>query len=221
MSSIKTIPKSSWSVILLIPFIVGCHTDVPISPVSNPESNINSSIAGDSKTAVKFRQYNGLERFTLQSQPDGATLEDASGQKILRLKKDSTQKIKIEDPQEQVQGYVVPANNTWKLKSSDQRLDLFILRRQKNGGYQLNTGENQLLYRLKVHDYGYEVKTASNQSLYTIKTKRGKTLLKDSNDEILLYTMPPISPMVMASFGLDTLTEAQQTALAYVLGEDL
>lgn len=204
-----------------MPLIVGCQTDVPISPVSIPNINTDSSVTVGSKTGVKFRQYNGQERFTLKSQPNGAKFVDASGQVILRLKKDSAQKIKIEDPREQVQGYVVPVNDTWKLKSPDQSQDLFILHRQKDGGYQLKTGDNQLVYRLKVQDYGYEVEMANKKSLYTIKTKRGKTLLKDSNNEILLYTKPPISPIVMASFGLDTLTEAQQTAFAYALSEEL
>ncbi|QUY45699.1 hypothetical protein [Acaryochloris marina] len=194
---------------------------MPISPISIPDIQTDSSVTVDSKSGIKFRQYNGQERFTLKSQPDGAKLVDASGQVILRLKKDSAQKIKIKDHQEQVRGYVVPVDDTWKLKSPDQSQNLFILHRQKDGGYQLKTGGNQLVYRLKIQDYGYEVEMASKQSLYTIKTKRGKTLLKDSNDEILLYTKPPISPIVMASFGLDALTEAQQTALAYALSEEL
>lgn len=201
--------------------VIGCQTGVPISPVSIPEINKDSSGAINSKTVVKFRQFNGQERFTLKSQPYGARLENASGQEILRLKKDSTQKIKIQDPQQQELGYVVPANNTLKLKSPDQNQNLFVLHRQEGGDYQLKTGDNQLVYRLKVRDYGYEIETASEKSLYKIKTKRGKTLLKDSKNEILLYTKPPISPMMMASFGLDALSEAQQTALAYALSEDL
>lgn len=207
--------------ILLVFLIVGCQTDVPISPVATPIVHNDSPVAVDLKAAIKFKQYNGQERFTLKPKSDGAKLEDASGQEILRLKQDSTQKIKIKDPQEQVLGYVVSANHAWKLKSPDQSQDLFVLRRQGDGDYQLKTGSNQLVYRLKVRDYGYEIETASKDSLYKIKTKGSKTLLNDSKGEILLYTKPPIPPVVMASFGLDALTEAQQTALAYALAQGL
>lgn len=194
------------------------------APIASP-STASSSAASNPQTHVeklKFKRDDGSEAFAIKFKADGAKLVDGSDQEIVRLKLDENQKIKIKAPDEKTLGYIISKGDYWKIENAEQTQELFVLRRQDDGDYKLEDGNDQPLYRIKARDYGFEVETTDKQSLYKIKVKGKKTSLRNANDETVLSTKSPIAPAAMASFGLDQLSQAQQAALAFAvnLAED-
>lgn len=193
---------------------------------SQPASNTASSTIASSTAAsnpqssvekLKFKRDDGSEAFSLKFKPDGAKLVDGSDQEIARLKLDESQKVKIKGPDETVLGYVVSKGGYWKIENAEQTQELFILRRQDDGDYKLEDGNDQPLYRIKARDYGFEIETPEKQSLYKVKVKGEKTSLRNASDETVISTKSPIAPAAMASFGLDQLSQEQQAALAFAV----
>lgn len=191
---------------------------VPSSTQSAPVATTNKPSASASES-IKFKQENGTEAFVLKLMPDGAKLVDATNKELARLNVDSQQKIKIKNAADQVLGYVVPENDYWKLKNADQSQELYVMRRQADGDYKLETGTNQPIYRIKARDYGFEIETPEKQSLYKVKVKEGKVSLRNANDQTVLSTKSNLAPIAIAPFGFDQLSREQQAALAYALNQ--
>lgn len=180
----------------------------PSPTASNPESSVEN---------LKFKRDDGSEAFSLKFKSDGAKLVDSSDQEIARLNLDENQKVKIKTPDETVLGYVISQDGYWKVENAEQTQELFILRRQDDGDYKLEDGNDQELYRIKARDYGFEIETPDKQSLYKIKVKGEKTSLRNASDETVISTKSPMATIAMACFGLDGLSQEQQVALAFAV----
>ena len=229
---------------LLLTLFLGCgRSPAPVAdPV--PEANVNAapvttsnpsatesapvtSVAASPGTAsdpsaastenVKFKLEGGDEAFSLKFKADGAKLEDAGGAELARLNIDATQKVKIKDANDNTLGYVVTQAGYWKVENAEQTQELFVLRRQADGDYKLETGADQSVYRIKVRDYGFEIETPQKQSLYKVKLKGEKLSLRDANENTVLYTKSKFLPIALACFGFDQLSREQQAALAYAV----
>lgn len=166
---------------------------------------------------LKFKQDNGDELFAIKFRADGAKLVDAADQEIARFTVDDQQKVKIKDPQDQVLGYIVPKDGYWKIENAAQTQELYILRRQEDGDYKLEDGADNPIYRIKVRDYGYEIETPEKQSLYKVKLRDGKVSLRNAQDVTVLSTRSEMTPIAVAAFGFDLLSQEQQAALAYAV----
>jgi hypothetical protein len=180
----------------------------PTPEVPNPDTTLNK---------IKFKLDGETEAFSFKFKPDGAKLVDARDAEMARLTVDETQKIKIKNPADEAIGYVVSEKGYWKIKNADQTQELYVLRRQTDGDYKLETGSDRQIYRIKKRDYGYEIETPDKQSLYKVKLKNGKLSLRNANEETVLYTKDDFLPIALASFGFDELTREQQAALAYAV----
>jgi hypothetical protein len=204
-------------------FLVSCNqannqntsTITPTENVSNPAEN--SQETKDSSEKIKFKLENGNEAFSLKPKEDGAKLESAQGKEIARLNLDENGKIKIKDANDKVLGYIVTKSGYWKIENSEQTSELFILRRQDDGDYKLETGDDKEVYRIKKRDYGFEIETSSKQSLYKIKEKEGKISLRNSSDQTILSTKDQFLPIALSCFGFDVLSQPQQAGLAYAV----
>lgn len=207
------------SLLLMLP-IAACGTTTTETEASAPPATTASdTVPTTAKAAVKFKQEGGAERFTLKYKSDGAKLEAASGDELARLNADPSGKVKIKGPDDQVLGYVVPTTGAWKLENAEQSEELYILRRQEDGDYKLETGSDQPVYRIKVRDYGYEIESPDKQSLYKVKQKGDKLSLRNAEDTTVLYTKDQTTPIAIACFGFDVLSQEQQAALAYAVSQ--
>lgn len=195
--------------------------DLSSQSAPEPVSSTTATAPQSSVEKLKFKRDDGSEAFSLKFKTDGAKLVDGSDQELARLNLDDSQKVKIKGPDDAVLGYVVSKEGYWKIENAEQTQELFILRRQDDGDYKLEDGNDQPLYRIKARDYGFEIETPDKQSLYKVKVNGEKTSLRDANDATVLSTKSPIVPAAMASFGLDQLSPEQQAALAFAvnLGE--
>lgn len=191
-----------------------------VDPVPTHAAGETTSDATDpaaTLATLKFKQGDGAEAFSLKLKADGAKLVDPADAELARLTVDGSQKVKIKNAQDQTLGYVVKTGDHWKLENADQTQELFILRRQADGDYKLEDGQDAEIYRIKARDYGYEIETPDKQSLYKVKVKDGKTSLRNAQDETVLSTKDAIAPIAVAPFGFDVLTPEQQAALAYAV----
>lgn len=181
------------------------------SPTSSPQA----TDAKATLNTLKFKQGSGAEAFSLKLKADGAKLVDPASAELARLTVDDGKKVKIKDAQDKPLGYVVKNGDHWKVENASQSKTLYVLRRQADGDYKLEDGQDQPIYRIKARDYGYEIETPDKQSLYKVKVKEGKTSLRNAKDETVLSTKDAIAPMAFVAFGFEVLTPEQQAALAY------
>ena len=196
-----------------------------ISKASNNSNLKNSEIIkqhyiiaqNNLTTKIKFKNSDGTEVFSLKPKYNGIKIENADDLEIARLTVDNNGKIKIKNPSDMTLGYVVSQNNSWKLKNANQTKTLFILRRQTDGHYNLDSGKDKAIYRIKRRNYGFEIETPQKLSLYKVKTKNNKLVLRDNNENIVIETSSNFSLIAMTCLGFDVLPQAQQIALAYAL----
>jgi hypothetical protein len=233
MKSIKSITIIAiWSLISLL--ITNCNQPNVEQPVesnnanqsqvqsttppnnSAPTTNSNKAIV-NLTTKVKFKQGDASELFSLKPQEDGAKLESANGQELARFTIDAQQKIKIKNASDEVLDYVVTKDGYWKLENAQQNQELYVLRKQSDGGYKLESGSNQEIYRIKARDYGWEIETPQKESLYKVKNKDGKISLRNAQDQTVIYTKDTILPIAVVCFGFDILTKEQRAGLAYAV----
>ena len=221
MNIIRSLLTSSLVIFLSIS-IGSCNQAVDTPQTSSTQSTpvaATSQSSASTSESIKFKQENGTEAFVLRFMPDGAKLVDSQNRELARLNVDLQQKIKIKNSADQVLGYVVPENDYWKLKNPDQSQKLYVVRRQTDGDYKLETGANQLVYRIKARDYGFEIETPEKQSLYKVKVKECKISLRNASDQTVLSTKSNLAPIAIAPFGFDKLSREQQVALAYALNQ--
>ncbi|MBW4618309.1 MAG: hypothetical protein KME17_02845 [Cyanosarcina radialis HA8281-LM2] len=176
---------------------------------SNP-TNVNTD-------KIEFKLENGSAAFAIKPKADGAKLVNANNQELARFNLDEKQKLKIKDAGDRVLGFIVTQNDYWKIENASQTQELYILRRQSDGDYKLEDGSDRQIYRIKQRDYGFEIETPTKQSLYKIKVKDGKTSLRDASDKTVLYIKTELTPIAIACFGFDVLTQEQKAALAYMV----
>lgn len=219
-------PRTALTILLAAsPWLLsGCSSPAPESqtaPLAPPSASAEPAQSGAipqaAGEAIKFKQADGSERFSLKFKPDGAKLVDGQDRELVRLTLDANQKIKIKDAEDSVLGYVVSQDGYWKLENAEQTEELYILRQQPDGDLKLEDGRDRALYRIKLRDYGYEIETPEKQSLYKVKAKEGKISLRDASDQTVLSTRSAILPAAVACFGFDELTPEQQAALAYAV----
>lgn len=210
----------TFSALAIALVVLGCSRSSPeansVSTAPIPTAIADSSSPQAATEKIKFKQAGGAEKFSLKFKSDGAKLVDEADNELARLKLDGN-KVKIKDPADEVLGYVVLQAGYWKLENAEQTEELYVLRRQDDGDFKLETGDDAQVYRIKVRDYGYEVETPEKESLYKVKTKNGKISLRDANDQTVLSTKSAMTPVAMAPFGFDVLTPPQQAALAYAV----
>jgi len=210
--------------IFILVILSSCTTQTPVEE-SNPAANnppvqkvINSSPSVNNLTnKVKFKLENGNEAFSLKPKDNGIKVESADGSEIARLTVDEERKIKIKDAADTTLGYVVSKDKYWKIENPEQTKELYILRQQTDGDYKLETGSDRQIYRLKRRDYGWEIETPQKESLYKVKTKDNKIVLRDKDEVTVIKTEANFSLLALACFGLDVLTQEQQSALAYAI----
>lgn len=185
---------------------------------NNISSNHNHLVARNNLTEkVKFKRGDGTEAFSLKPKHNGIKIEAADNREIARLTVDNNRKIKIKNPADITLGYVVSKSNSWKIKNANQTKILFILRKQADGDYKLETSQDKAIYRIKRRNYGFEIEKPNKQSLYKIKTKNNKIVLQDGNDKIVIQTSSKFSLAAMTCLGFDVLSQEQKIALAYAL----
>jgi len=211
---------NAFSAMAIALVVLGCNSSTPetdsiaTTPAATQTSTANNAQASTEK--IKFKQANGAEKFSLKFKSDGAKLVDGADAEIARLNLDGN-KVKIKDAADVVIGYVVSQDGYWKLENAEQTEELYVLRRQDDGDYKLETGDDTPVYRVKARDYGYEIETPAKESLYKVKVKKGKISLRDASEETVLSTKSAMTPAAMVPFGFDVLTPPQQAALAYAV----
>ena len=203
----------------------GCKTSTPEVEKTSATNNSTTEIADNQTTnnqnnltdKVKFKLENGDEAFSLKPKDNGMKVEGVNGSEIARLTVDERQKIKIKDPSDRPLGYVITKDNAWKLENAEQNKELYILRKQTDGDYKLETGDDKQVYRIKRRDYGWEIETPQKQSLYKVKIKANKIVLRDRNEVTVIKTKANIPSLAVACYGFDVLSQPQQSALAYAI----
>lgn len=214
--------------ILIILTLGSCGEPVQQAYNVTPQSNVSVSPATISQTVqpaqettqkIKFKREGGADAFSLKPAPDGAKLVDAAEKEMARFNQ-TNNKIKIKNEADKVLGYIVIEAGYWKLENAEQTQELYILRRQGDGDYKLETGSDQAVYRIKKRDYGFEIETPNKESLYKIKIKDDKLVLRDASDQTKLYTKSSeFKPIALVCFGFDMLNLEQRAAFAYALNQ--
>lgn len=203
---------------LMLTLFVGCSGGNPKSQeVSPPSTQASSEAVATQTDKIKFKHEDGTEAFSLEFRSDGAKLEGSNGNELARFTVDDTQKVKVKNASDTPLAYIVSDSDKWKVENAEQTKELYILRRQTDGDYKFETGDDQEIYRVKQRDYGFEIETPDKVSLYKVKLKEGKLSLRDANDKTVLYTKDPLTPIALTPFGFKELTPEQQAGLAYAL----
>ncbi len=166
---------------------------------------------------AKFQKGNDAEAFSLKPKDSGIKLEGSQGEAISNLTVDTNGKIKIETSAGFVLGYVSGNNSYWKLEDAEQISELYFLRKQAGGDYQLESANRQQIYSIKSREYGFEIETPKNKSLYQVKTKNNSIILQDANGNTVLKTKSNLPLLAVACYGFNVLDRSQQTALAYAI----
>jgi hypothetical protein len=209
---------------LLIPSVilfVGCSSQDKQSPEAAPTTTTTalptSSPATASNQKLKFKRSGGIKAFALKPDVDGVQLVNGNNKELAWFEVDDGPKVKIKNTTDQVIGYIVIKNGIWQVKNADETKNLYILRRQDNGNYQLEDGANREIYEIKAREYGLEIESPNQQSLYQVKVKNGKISLRNASAKMVLYTKSQLTPIAIACFGFDVLSQEQQAALAYAV----
>ena len=197
---------------MLILVAAGCEASVPetlntVSAPSNEPATIQTQQAtppSGLKGKVKFKDGDGITRFSVKPMDDGAKIVDAEEKELARLNVKST-KMKIKDPNDNVLGYVVGSQGRYKIKNPDQSKDLWKLQRQDDGDWKLEDGNDSLMYKIKKRDYGFEIESASEKSLFKVKLKDGKTSLRNSSDATVYYTKDSVLTGSVACLGFEAI----------------
>jgi hypothetical protein len=199
--------------------IAGCsgtqQAVLPPAPIS--DSAPVAQVSMDATEKIKFKSENGAAVLSIKPMADGAKVVDGNDRELARLKLDDRRKVKIKNTADKVLGYVVSSSGTWKLENAEQSQELYVLRRQADGDYKLERGNNQPLYHIKARNDGFEIETPAKQSLYKVKLKEGKLSLRNAQDKTVLSTKDKLVPVAIASFGFKELSREQQAALAYAV----
>ncbi|BBD58273.1 hypothetical protein NIES2109_10460 [Nostoc sp. HK-01] len=182
------------------------------SPVAENTTNVATS-----SEKIKFKTEGGTDLFSLKQQADGAKLVDGKEKELVRIKADKSGKVKFKNAADKTLGYVVTAKGYWKLENPEQNKELYVLRKQNNGGLNLEDAGKKVVYQIKSDDNGWEILKPNNQLVYQVKVKEGKTALKNSSGKTVFYTKSSITPIAFACFGFDVLNREQQAALAYAV----
>ncbi|GBE91192.1 hypothetical protein [Nostoc cycadae] len=183
---------------------------------SSPIAENTTNVATPSEK-IKFKTEGGTDLFSLKQQADGAKLVDGKEKELVRIKADKSGKVKFKNAADKTLGYVVTAKGYWKLENPEQNKELYVLRKQNNGGLNLEDAGKKVVYQIKSDDNGWEILKPNNQLVYQVKVKEGKTALKNSSGKTVFYTKSSIAPIAFACFGFDVLNREQQAALAYAL----
>ncbi|MBD2448392.1 hypothetical protein H6G76_14735 [Nostoc sp. FACHB-152] len=209
------------SLLVLIATVWGCNSvnkaniepnQVNSTPIAATATNI------DARTdKIKFKTEGGSDLFSLKQQADGAKLVDGKEQELARIKADKSGKIKLKNSADKTLGYVVTKQDHWKVENPEQNKDLYILRKQNNGDYQLEDAAKKEIYQIKSRNDGLEILTPNNQLVYKIKVKEGKISLRNPSEKTIFSTKSGISSIAFACFGFDVMTREQQAALAYAV----
>lgn len=204
---------------LMLTLFLGCSSEnsriLPEAAAPSTEASIEARAAQTDR--IKFKREDGTEAFSLEFRGDGAKLEGNDGRELARFTVDDNQKVKVKNASDAPLAYIVSDSDKWKVENPEQTKELYILRRQTDGDYKFETGDDQEIYRVKRRDYGFEIETPDKVSLYKIKLKEGKLSLRDINDKTVLYTKDPLAPIALTPFGFKELTPEQQAGLAYAL----
>ncbi|MBE9209983.1 hypothetical protein IQ244_26515 [Nostoc sp. LEGE 06077] len=208
--------------VLLMTTILGCSStnkaSVEPNPVATPPAVAeNTTNVATQSEKIKFKTEGGTDLFSLKQQADGAKLVDSKEQELIRIKADKSGKVKFKNAADKTLGYVVTEKGYWKLENAAQNQDLYILRKQNNGAFNLEDTDKKLVYQIKSDDKGLEIVKPNNQLVYQVKIKEGKTALKNSSGKTVFYTKSSILPIAFACFGFDVLNREQQAALAYAV----
>lgn len=153
---------------------------------------------------LKFKGADGEVSYSLKPEADGAKLVDANEREIARFTVDQN-KLKIKDAADVVLGYVIFADNHFKIKNADQTQELFKLQAQSDGDWKLEDGRGKLIYKIKKRDYGFEIEDDKDNSHSKAKLKSGKTSLRNRAEETVLYTKDEINTLAFASMGFEAL----------------
>lgn len=217
----KSIALKFSVLVFLLTAILGCGSTNQSSVTPNQANStpvaVNETNVATKTDKIKVKTEGGTDLFSLKQQADGAKLVDGKEQEIARIKADKSGKVRFKNATDQTLGYVVTAKNYWKLEKSAQNQDLYILRMQSNGNYQLEDAAKKVVYQIQPRNNGLEIFNSNNQLVYQVKIKEGKTSLKNSSEKTVFYTKSTISPIAFACFGLDVLNREQQAALAYAV----
>ncbi len=170
--------------------------------------------------ALKVKSGDGKLAFKLKPKADGAKVEGPDGALLARLKVDGAGKTKVKDKDGGVLGFLTFSSKRYKVKDAEQQRVLFGFQYQDDGDGKLETGDGELIVKLKVRDYGIKAVDKDEVVRFKVKRKGDKTSVRDASDKTLWYTKSPISPMAAAILGLRELSVPMRAALLVQVDAD-
>ncbi|MDG2220079.1 MAG: hypothetical protein P8L85_01780 [Rubripirellula sp.] len=162
-------------------------------PVATPASGLASKLT--------FKATDGNVAFSIKPKDDGAKLVDANEQEVARFNV-SENKLKIKGTDDVVLGYVIASDGKYKIEDAAQEIELWKLQRQSDGDWKLETGKDELIYKIKVRDYGFEIEDGDENSKFKIKLKEDKTSVRDAADQTVFYTKDKVPTIAVSCLGL-------------------
>jgi hypothetical protein len=170
-----------------------------------------------SATKIKFKQPGGETAFSIKLKEDGLKLVNAREEELVRVTESDSGKYKIKAPDDKVLGYVTGEVPKYRIKDASQEKVLFEFRRQDDGDWKLEDGEEVLLSKVLKRDYGWKIEDAFENELAKVKTEEGRLSIRDAKGEVRLYTNDSMSSIAAVPFGLPQLDQGQAAALSVAL----
>ncbi len=151
---------------------------------------------------IKFKSGAEATAFSLRPMDDGAKLIDSNEQEIARYNL-SGNKLKVKSPEDKVLGYVTTSDGSFKIKDSEQAVELWQFQVQDDGDWKLEDGNDKIVYKIKKREYGFEIEDDADNSLFKVKLKDGKTSLRDPSEKTIYYTKDTVSTLAVTCLGLE------------------
>jgi hypothetical protein len=208
---------------LVLVAAVGCSAgDQPASSNNVTESPTEQSSEPNMPKQSKelaVQTSSGDTKVSLKPMDNGAELVDANGQTLAVYTLNTegeTRKVEIKNASGQVTGYVKIEGRRYTVEDSAQQ-PLYSLRAGGEQRHRFVDASDENVYVLRVNDNNrYTIRNADSEVVHRVRGGGKQAVLQNAEKETVLQAQA-MSPLALASFSFDELTQEQQGALAYAV----
>jgi hypothetical protein len=195
----------------------GNQDSSPASTESPSEQKSETTMPKQSQELV-VQNSSGDTTVSIRPAENGAELVDGSGQTVATYamtEADDAQKVEIKDASGQVTGYINIKGRTYTVEDASQQ-PLYLFRTGGEQRHRFVNPADENLYVLKVNDSGYVIRNAEKQVTARAKGGNKQAVLQSAEKQPVLQAQA-MSPLALAVFGFEELSQEQQGALAYAV----
>lgn len=196
-----------WTLVILLGTLCGAAARGDEPAVKLPAGYPPELAAGK----VELRNPDGVEILSFKPRPASAlTVRDGMNRETGRFTL-SDGRLKAAGPDGKALFELKRKDDKVMLKDASGEQELFKFK-IKGQDIDVYAPGDKLLYRLRHKDYGYAVEDPAGQTLFRAKVKDAKRVLRNPQDQTVLYSKDLPRPLGLVFFRLPQLDPLQQAA---------